>query len=75
VDYLPLGLLALVVLGAAVLFPFMRRLKQAATAALEASKQLETHLQSLQAQQREATESPSGPAGDQGRATGDEPGT
>ena len=58
VDYLPLVLLAVVVMGAAVLFPVMRRLKRAAKETLAASKQLEMHLQSYQAQQAQHAQAP-----------------
>lgn len=87
-DYLPLVLLVLVVVGAAAVFPFMRRLKRAAEATLEASRTLDAQLRSFQAQQAEQAQqaqqaqqadgSPprgaSGSPGDHERAPGTEPG-
>ncbi len=62
-DYLPLVLLVVVLVGAAAVFPSMRRLKRAAQATLEASKTLDAQLRSLQAQQaQQADDSPPGPA-------------
>lgn len=60
-DYLPLVLLALVLIGAAVLFPYLRRLKRAAKETLEASKGLERRLQSFQRQQASAAQDPALP--------------
>jgi type II secretory pathway pseudopilin PulG len=62
VDYLPLVLLVLVLVGAAVVFPFMRRLKRAAQTTLEASKALDASLRALQTQQaQQGDTSPPGP--------------
>ncbi len=62
-DYLPLVLLVLVVVGAAILFPILRRLKRAAKEALAAAKELEANLQSLPAQQDRAGQSGPGSGG------------
>ncbi|MDP9452009.1 MAG: hypothetical protein M3P97_01170 [Actinomycetota bacterium] len=72
-DYLPLVLMVLVLVGAAVLVPYLRRLKRAARAALEASRQLEARLQTFQAQQGMSPPTPGRRPGDEGAVRPDDP--
>ena len=45
-EYAPLIILAVVVVGGAVLFGYLRKLKQAALQALEAARQVEASMES-----------------------------
>lgn len=59
-DYAPLVLLAVVAVGAAVLFRYMSRLKRSALQALEQARSLDTQVKSWQAQA--ARGGPDGPS-------------
>lgn len=55
-EYAPLVLLAVVAAGAAFLFRYMRRLKQAALQALEETRRLEASVRQAQIAANQATE-------------------
>ncbi len=49
VDYAPLLILAVVVVGGIVVFAYLRRLKRAAVQALEAARQVQASMESYRA--------------------------
>lgn len=66
VEYAPLLILAVVVVGGVVVFGYLRRLKRAAVQALEAARRVEASIASYEA--GAGADQPAAPQGDEPRA-------